>query len=372
MLTIPVIGTIESDFEQSTDPFVMQKKESVLIINPSYQAGLYDIKAGDLLEVIFYFHKLDKSKIKNMDFKTINYFNEEKGIFACRTPYRPSQLGLSRVKVLKVNQNRITVIGLDAINKTPILDIKPALQKDLTKQYDSIIEDNPRKDFVPLLKNRDLQNLLISAGRLHGHYCPGLSLGVMGALAAVNKIKSYSDGLEDLIAIVEINSCFVDGIQMVTGCSLGNNSLIYRDLGKTAFSLITRDGRGVRLNVKNNFSDKLKEQYLDFNEYFTQVVINKKRNPEILRQFKKYAKITSFDLLKWNIDEIYHIEEISIDLPDYAPIKESITCSVCGENIMSGKEINFDNTFFCKCCQNTSCFQLDGQGISEIILKNDS
>lgn len=43
-----------------------------------------------------------------------------------------------------------------------------------------------------------------------------------------------SDGMEELIAVVEIDACFADGIQAVSGCTLGNNSLIYRDLGRTA------------------------------------------------------------------------------------------------------------------------------------------
>ena len=47
------------------------------------------------------------------------------GIFATRTPYRPNPIGLTRVKLLDVEGNVVTVQGLDAFNGTPVLDIKP-------------------------------------------------------------------------------------------------------------------------------------------------------------------------------------------------------------------------------------------------------
>ncbi len=49
------------------------------------------------------------------------------GIFACRTPHRPNPLGLSLGKILKIEKNKIFLEGLDVINGTPVVDIKPYL-----------------------------------------------------------------------------------------------------------------------------------------------------------------------------------------------------------------------------------------------------
>lgn len=57
------------------------------------------------------------------------------GIFATRTPHRPNPIGLTRVKLLKVEGNVITVQGLDAFNGTPVLDIKPFDSWDTTEDF---------------------------------------------------------------------------------------------------------------------------------------------------------------------------------------------------------------------------------------------
>jgi tRNA-Thr(GGU) m(6)t(6)A37 methyltransferase TsaA len=57
------------------------------------------------------------------------------GIFATRTPHRPNPIGLTRVKLLSVKGNIITVQGLDAFNGTPILDIKPFDNWDTTEDF---------------------------------------------------------------------------------------------------------------------------------------------------------------------------------------------------------------------------------------------
>lgn len=55
------------------------------------------------------------------------------GIFACRCVQRPNHVGVSTVKILKIKDNVVTVQGLDVINNTPIIDIKP-----YTPQYDLV------------------------------------------------------------------------------------------------------------------------------------------------------------------------------------------------------------------------------------------
>lgn len=57
------------------------------------------------------------------------------GIFATRTPHRPNPIGLTRVKLLKIEANVVTVQGLDAFDGTPVLDIKPFDSWDTTDDY---------------------------------------------------------------------------------------------------------------------------------------------------------------------------------------------------------------------------------------------
>jgi tRNA-Thr(GGU) m(6)t(6)A37 methyltransferase TsaA len=57
------------------------------------------------------------------------------GIFATRTPHRPNPIGLTRVKLLKIEGNVLTVQGLDAYDGTPVLDIKPFDSWDTTEDF---------------------------------------------------------------------------------------------------------------------------------------------------------------------------------------------------------------------------------------------
>jgi formylmethanofuran dehydrogenase subunit E len=114
------------------------------------------------------------------------------------------------------------------------------------------MKSDARKNINGLLKSGDLPGLLEKTGDLHGHFCPGVALGVKAGFLAMKKLGAIENlGMEELLAIVECNNCFVDGIQMVTGCSFGNNALIYRDFGKTAFTLIDRNEKhAVRVCVR--------------------------------------------------------------------------------------------------------------------------
>jgi len=115
------IGFVHSKYNvRPKDHFAMLKEKSTIVLLPKYREGLYRIKEHKTLEVIFYFHKSKGYKLKC---KTPHW--GVKGVFACRSPYRPVPVGLTQVKLLSINKNEIIVKGLDTINGTPVLDIKP-------------------------------------------------------------------------------------------------------------------------------------------------------------------------------------------------------------------------------------------------------
>jgi len=98
----------------------MLKEKSIITLLPKYAKGFYRIKEHKDLEIIFHFHKSKGYKLKC---KTPHW--GIKGIFACRSPYRPVPIGLTQVRLISVRKNELIVKGLDAINGTPVLDIKP-------------------------------------------------------------------------------------------------------------------------------------------------------------------------------------------------------------------------------------------------------
>ena len=77
----------------------------------------------------------------------------------------------------------------------------------------------------------------------HGHWCPGLAIGLRAGEYVLNHMGRAAD--EDIVALVETDMCAVDGIQVLTGCTFGKGNLRYQDHGKLAFTFYRRnDGKG--------------------------------------------------------------------------------------------------------------------------------
>ena len=136
---------------------------------------------------------------------------------------------------------------------------------------DRRIEDfkqNPRGEFLQAIREKDMARCLVKTAEIHGHFCPGSALGVMASVHGLNLLgldSISSDGLEDLMAVVETNACFADGVQAVSGCTLGNNALVYRDLGRLAVTFAIRGKEtGVRIRVQPDFSSSVAKASPEF------------------------------------------------------------------------------------------------------------
>ncbi len=81
---------------------------------------LYKLEEDDWITVVFYFHK--QGKIRSTFPRGID--GKKVGIFASRTPNRLSRIGITNVKLVKIEENTLFVKNLDAINGTPVLDVK--------------------------------------------------------------------------------------------------------------------------------------------------------------------------------------------------------------------------------------------------------
>ena len=88
------------------------------------------------------------------------------------------------------------------------------------------------------------------AQRFHGHFCPGLSLGIRISEIVLREIGPHSSD-EEVVCIAETDNCALDAIQYFTGCSAGKGNLIQRDYGKNVFTFIRRsDGKAIRIAAR--------------------------------------------------------------------------------------------------------------------------
>lgn len=118
------IGFVSTDAETVPRSWSVSDVKGTLVIDKSHLEGLNDIKPGQRIYVIFHFHKSPGFKPQFIRIRPPN--REEKvGVFSTHSPIRPNPVGLSLLKVLGIDGNVIQVEGLDMLDGTPILDIKP-------------------------------------------------------------------------------------------------------------------------------------------------------------------------------------------------------------------------------------------------------
>ncbi len=136
---IKPIGFAYTDAETIPRHWSLSDVKGTLKIKKEYIPGLKDIKPGQKIVVLFLFHKSSKFTTALL-FQTPPHNRERKGVFSICSPFRPNPIGMSVVKVLEINRGIIQVKGIDMLNETPIIDIKPYIES----KYDCPSYDNQK------------------------------------------------------------------------------------------------------------------------------------------------------------------------------------------------------------------------------------
>jgi tRNA-Thr(GGU) m(6)t(6)A37 methyltransferase TsaA len=127
MFTPKAIGFVSSPYKDVSEIpkglGVKHEAEGVLTIVPELEAGLTDIDGFSHLVVIWEFDRSDGFQLLG----TPPSDNRQHGVFATRSPRRPNPIGLTTVELLRRDGSELHVRGVDMLDGTPILDIKPYL-----------------------------------------------------------------------------------------------------------------------------------------------------------------------------------------------------------------------------------------------------
>jgi tRNA-Thr(GGU) m(6)t(6)A37 methyltransferase TsaA len=118
------IGTAHTNADRIPRHWTVSDVEGTLVVDPEYTEGLADIAVGQQIVVLFHFHEsppFSRGLLK----QTPPHRNRSLGVFSICSPKRPNPIGLSVLKVMAKDDNVLHVRGVDMIDGTPILDIKP-------------------------------------------------------------------------------------------------------------------------------------------------------------------------------------------------------------------------------------------------------
>jgi formylmethanofuran dehydrogenase subunit E len=179
-----------------------------------------------------------------------------------------------------------------------------------------------------------LESLLKQTEARHTHLCPrqilGVRIGLAGALAL---------GLETprtdrrLLIIVETDGCFVDGVEVATGASVGHRTLRVEDYGKVAATFV---------DVKSEQAVRV-APHLDVREKARRYA------PEERRHY--FAQLRGYQVMP--DDELLHIRPVHLAVPVGDIVSRAgvrVSCAQCGEEIINGREVAVGNRLLCCAC----------------------
>lgn len=135
MFTVKPIGIVHNDRKTVEDDFWSEVVSIIELDGELEDSCLEGLDTFSHVEVMYVFHLVPDNKIEYGSRHPRNNQNWPKvGIFAQRGKSRPNKIGSTIVKILKVQNKKIYVIGLDAIDKTPVIDLKPVMKEFLPNE----------------------------------------------------------------------------------------------------------------------------------------------------------------------------------------------------------------------------------------------
>ncbi len=124
-IVLKPIGVIHTPFKTVADipvqPTADIKSEGWIEVFDEYAEGIADLEGFSHIYVLFHLHKTEYYKLKVIPFLD----TVERGVFATRSPARPNHIGLSVTRILSIAGSRINITGVDMLDGTPLIDIKP-------------------------------------------------------------------------------------------------------------------------------------------------------------------------------------------------------------------------------------------------------
>lgn len=211
--TVRPVGIVHAESSDPLDvPVHGRLKPAYIEIFPEYSQALLRIEENSHLWILLWFHQSDRSILSTTPTR-INPDLPEYGVFSLRAPHRPNPIALTRVKLDQVKDRFLYISGLDAIDGTPVLDIKPYFEGDIVFE--------PRTPHIrPHLRAMRQEHYFKQALEQHKETCTGFWIGLRMALIAEEHLGHLNR--EDLFLEVTGSRCLGDVLQGISRARLAN------------------------------------------------------------------------------------------------------------------------------------------------------
>lgn len=179
-----------------------------------------------------------------------------------------------------------------------------------------------------------LSELLERTAARHSHLCPRQVLGVRMGIAGLHLLGADAPLPKAVgLVIVETDGCFVDGLEVASGATVGHRTLRVMDYGKIAATFVhVRTGHAVRLAVHPESRTRAWAYAEETTDRYTS-------------QLRGYQMMPDSELFKFQDVTLGTSLARLLGKPD-----ARVVCEVCGEEIINEREIRVDGGIFCKSC----------------------
>ena len=183
------------------------------------------------------------------------------------------------------------------------------------------------------------------AVQFHGHVCPGLLMGVRVAEFAQKHLGVNQDIDEELVAVVETNSCGVDAIQSILGCTFGKGNLIFKDYGKNVYTIASREKKHA-VRIAQKYRDIKSPESIRYRELNSLDHLTDDQEAER----EDLLAIIFENTMSAPFEELFDWQDIDCVFPEKAQIHATVQCTVCGEGVMDSKANESAEGLICKAC----------------------
>jgi formylmethanofuran dehydrogenase subunit E len=179
----------------------------------------------------------------------------------------------------------------------------------------------------------------------HGHWCPGLAIGIRAAEWALKEMGRSAD--EEIVAVVETDMCGVDAIQYLTGCTFGKGNLIHKDYGTNAFTFYRRrDGKAMRLVLRPTIYGDTGRLMRDLNQKMQTGGLTEEEE----KTWKDTRTAVTRRIMESELPEVFEFKTPENPVPKKARILSTLTCGRCGEQVMETRTRRFNDQVLCIPC----------------------
>ena len=178
----------------------------------------------------------------------------------------------------------------------------------------------------------------------HRSLCPGLALGIKAAQIAVNELGEWP---ENIVAVVESDICAVDGVQAVTGCTIGNRNLIVKDYGKNVYTFWRRsDGKAIRIHGEPAWNPAY--------QALRKKVSSGNATPAEIELLELSTESEAKRILDADPYTLFEVHPIAAPVPETSTVDPWITCPICHEQVMETRACQLDGQAVCQPCFETA------------------